>query len=579
METARRTFRELQANLRKEFSGLRPLRVGVAADFSTQMLQQALRGLGRERGYDLEIEGYDLPQLRALLAGGAAAGDASPDYVLLFESPFTLRQRFWDTPPEARADFARAYIEDRTSLWDQLQDRFRCTIVQSNGMELREPTFGNFGTNVEASFTYQLRKLNYELMRAAQEKKSVFLNDCLALQHLFGVDAVVEPRLHAYSQLDLHLDFLPALAANTLDIIGASQGQLRKCLVLDLDNTLWGGVVGELGWENLQIGDFGIGLAFTELQTWARELQRRGIILAVCSKNDLDLAREVFERHEDMVLGLDDIAVFVANWDNKVDNLRLIQRTLNISFDSMVFLDDNPVERNLVRTHLPDVVVPELPEDPSLYVTYLTGLNLFECATYSSEDRERTKKYQQEYQRQCLQKDFTSIDEYLASLEMEARLSPWDDFTIPRAAQLTQRTNQFNLRTQRYSEQDIKTMIASDAHLAYAYGLADRFGDYGTVSLVIGAADGSALFLDTWLMSCRVIGRTLEAFVLNHFAEQARERGYATLVGEFLPSPKNSLVADHYRSLGFVAEGGRWHLDLREFAPRETQIRWKQDSN
>ena len=232
-------------------------------------------------------------------------------------------------------------------------------------------------------------------------------------------------------------------------------------MILDLDNTTWGGIIGDDGMENIQIGSLGIGKAFSEFQYWIKKLKNRGIIVAVCSKNTESVAKEPFEKHPDMVLRLSDISVFIANWDNKVDNIRQIQSILNIGFDSMVFLDDNPFERNIVRENIPEICVPELPEDPANYLEYLYGLNLFETVSFSNEDSARTKLYQIEAERAKVQKKFTNEDDFLKNLEMVSVIEPFNKFNTPRMAQLSQRTNQFNLRTIRYSEADIERISKS----------------------------------------------------------------------------------------------------------------------
>jgi FkbH-like protein len=349
-----------------------------------------------------------------------------------------------------------------------------------------------------------------------------------------------------------------------------------KCLVLDLDNTIWGGVIGDDGLENIQLGDLGMGHAYDQLQSWARELQRRGIILAVCSKNNEETAKQPFREHPDMTLRLEDIAVFVANWENKVDNLKRIQATLNIGFDSMVFLDDNPFERNLVREHLPALTVPELPEDPALYVSYLSGLNLFETASFSGEDLQRTRQYQAEAARTDFQKSFTSIDDYLRSLDMTAEVKPFDDYSLPRVAQLAQRSNQFNLRTVRYTVADIDRLRQSPGHVTLSFQLADKFGDHGLIGLVIlKQLDDATAFIDTWIMSCRVLKRGMEEFIVNQMVLQARGRGWQRLVGEYIPTAKNTMVKDLYRDLGFAGRDGRWALELNTFEEHKTFVRAK----
>jgi FkbH-like protein len=372
------------------------------------------------------------------------------------------------------------------------------------------------------------------------------------------------------------IDFLPLLGKNTVDIIQAVLGKFKKCLILDLDNTLWGGIIGDDGIENIQIGSLGIGKAFTEIQLWVKELKKRGIIIAVCSKNDELIAKEPFEKHPDMVLRLDDIAVFVANWENKVDNIKYIQSILNIGYDSMVFLDDDPFERNMVQSQIPQITVPELPEDPAEYLNYLRTLNLFETASHTEKDEQRTQQYQQEAKRHVAQKMFTNENGFLSTLEMVSTVKPFDKFTIPRVAQLTQRSNQFNLRTIRYTEEEIQQIAASKDYYTFSFTLQDKFGDNGLVSIIILKKQNEALFIDTWIMSCRVLKRGMENFVLNEIAKLAKQDGYKELIGEYIPTAKNGLVKDHYSYLGFMYDQGCWKLSVNDYKEKSHFIKPKQ---
>ena len=308
-----------------------------------------------------------------------------------------------------------------------------------------------------------------------------------------------------------------------------------------------------------------------------KKLKNRGIIICVCSKNDADKAREPFEKNPEMVLKLDDIAVFVANWDNKADNIRLIQSILNIGFDSMVFLDDNPFERNMVRENLPDVTVPELPEDPGDYLEFLYSLNLFETASYSGNDKDRTRQYQEEAKRQSSAKAFANEDEFLASLNMKSEVKGFDSFNIPRVAQLSQRSNQFNLRTVRYTDDQIKAMREDDSYACFSFTLEDKFGDNGLICVVIlKKVDKETLFIDTWFMSCRVLKRGMENFTLNTIVDYAIANGFKTIVGEYIPTAKNGMVENHYTALGFIPmqdENRRlFRLDTENYKYRNCHI-------
>ena len=399
------------------------------------------------------------------------------------------------------------------------------------------------------------------------------------MQNKFGRDWMFDSSVYVSTEMVLSIDALPYISSRVLDIICAIEGKFKKCLILDLDNTVWGGIVGDDGWENIQVGHgLGIGKAFSEFQQWIKKLKNRGIIIAVCSKNDEDKAKEPFDKNPDMVLKLSDISVFVANWENKVDNIRTIQQILNIGFDSMVFLDDNPFERNMIRENLPDVLVPELPEDPGDYLEYLYSLNLFETAVYSSADKDRTKQYQVEAQRVVASKQFTNEADFLKSLNMVSLVEGFTKFNTPRVAQLSQRSNQFNLRTIRYTEDDIVKIEQSDNYKTFSFTLEDKFGDNGLICVIIlEKLDSETLFVDTWFMSCRVLKRGMENFTLNTIVNYAKENGFRKIIGEYIPTIKNGMVKEHYTNLGFeqTETEGKYILNVNNYKNRECYIKVK----
>ena len=271
---------------------------------------------------------------------------------------------------------------------------------------------------------------------------------------------------------------------------------------------------------------------------------------------------------------MEDISVFIANWENKADNIRHIQNILNIGFDSMVFIDDNPFERNIVRDNIADICVPEMPEDPSDYLEYLYALNLFETTSYSNEDKDRTKKYQIESKRVNAQKKFTNENDFLKSLEMVSNTDSFNNFNTPRVSQLSQRSNQFNLRTVRYSEEDITKLINSKIYFTFAFDLKDKFGEHGLICVVILKEQSeNELFIETWLMSCRVLKRGMEKFVLNNLVSFAKKNDYKNLIGEYLPTNKNILVKDHYSDIGFDKRNDQWILKIDDYNELKTNIK------
>ena len=567
-------FQDLKRNLNKDFTGLPVRRLALLGDSATQFLAKAIKGYGYAEKFNFEIFEADFDQLnRQILNPGSELYQADPEFVVLYLSVEKLWERFTATSPNDRTQFAHLILGEIKNLWQTIAAHGKAKVIQFNFVELNDGVFGHFSTRTPASFPFQLRKLNYELMNLLPEHKHVFFADVAALSNATGYATAHDPRLYATSKVAFALEFLPAVAKAVTDIVKAISGSIKKCLILDLDNTVWGGVIGDDGMENIELGELGMGHAYDALQRWARELRQRGILLAICSKNEEETAKRPFRDHPDMILHLGDIAIFVANWNNKDQNIRQIQEMLNIGFDSLVFVDDNPFERNLVRELLPAVTVPELPEDPALYVSYLRSLNLFETASSSEADSQRTKQYQEEIARTDLQKGFTNIDDYLKSLEMVSVVKAFDDFNLPRIAQLTQRSNQFNLRTVRYTEADVKGLSQSNEFITISFSLEDKFGDHGLIALIVlKQLPDKAAFVDTWIMSCRVLKRGMEEFTVNQMVRHARAAGIERIIGEYLPTPKNVMVKDLYPQMGFTDANGKWELDLRHREDLKTFI-------
>lgn len=570
-------FSQLKKNLKNDFSQLKTLKVALLGDSATQLLGQALRGTGFDAGQNLEIWEADFNQIeRQVLDPTSELYGFQPDVVILFHSSHKLLGKYNKLKPEEHSNLAENQVGLITKLVAEIQSKLTAKIIYFNYAEIDDAIFGNYASKVEASFLFQLRKLNYELSLYSQKESGLYICDISSIQNQVGKAFMFQPSVYINTEMVLSLDVLPYVALRTIDIISSINGQFKKCLILDLDNTMWGGIIGDDGLENIQLGSLGIGKAFTEFQYWIKKLKDRGIILAVCSKNTESIAKEPFERHPDMVLHLDDIAIFVANWDNKADNIRHIQQVLNIGFDSMVFLDDNPFERNIVRQNISGITVPEIPEDPADYLEFLYPLNLFETASYSNADTERTKQYQVEAKRASLQTSFVNEDDFLRNLKMVSDVSSFNTFNTPRVAQLSQRSNQFNLRTVRYTDPDIQAVIEDAENASFAFTLEDQYGDNGLICVVILKHESqTTLFIDTWLMSCRVLKRGMERFTLNTIAEYARNKGYTEIRGEYIPSTKNEMVKDHYQNLGFELISGDWMLNLSTYANKECFIEIK----
>ena len=566
-------FQALKKNLKNVPDNLVQIKVALLGDTATQFLATALKGTGIDRGFRLDLFEAEFNQVeRQFMDPGSDLHAFNPEYIVVFQSTHKWLEKHALCSYEQKATLADERLDFVRSICGLTQAK----IIYLNYPEIEDTVFGSYANRVPSSFTWQVRKFNYELMRISQENPNLYICDLAGLQSKFGRDRFFDAAVYTSTEMILSLDALPYVSARILDIICSLKGRFKKCLILDLDNTLWGGVVGDDGLEGIQLGHgLGIGKVFTEFQMWIKKLKERGIIICICSKNDEDKAKEPFEKHPDMVLRLSDIAVFMANWETKVDNIRAIQQILNIGFDSMVFLDDNPFERNIVREHIPGITVPELPEDPADYLEFLYSLNLFETTSYSVTDKDRTKQYQIEAERTSYAKTFTNEAEFLRSLEMVSKVEGFTPFNTPRVAQLSQRSNQFNLRTVRYTEADITTMSNDPDVIPTTFTLEDKFGDNGLICVVIlKKLDEESLFVDTWFMSCRVLKRGMEDFTLNTVVEKAREQGYRRIVGEYLPTLKNGMVKDHYDRLGFKPLGeGLYELDVNEYQNKTCYIK------
>lgn len=565
-------FSQLKNNLKKNYTGLKKIKLALLSDSATQFISIALRGYGYEAGYDFEIYEALYGQIeRELLDTTSGFYEFRPEFVILFQTPQKLLEQFYLLNPSEKEHFSTQHIARITAYYQAIITAHpSCKIVYANFPDYSDAVFGNYANKLAFSFEYQLRKLNVDLMQLSQMLPNFYLNDICKLHAHHGSAQFFDIRMYHVADTAYAIPILPVIAKNTMDVIRAILGDFKKCLILDLDNTLWGGVIGDEGVEGIEIGQLGMGKAYSAFQAWIKQLKMRGIILAVCSQNYEEVAKIPFLQHPDMILTLEDIAVFIANWKSKVENIQSIQQVLNINFDAMVFVDDDAYQRNLVRTYLPDICVPELPNDASEYTTFLANLNLFEVANYSEEDQARGEHYQEEMQRLQLKSTFTQESDYLINLEMSATILPFDTFTLPRVTQLIQRSNQFNLRTIRYSEEELQRLLHTDNAIPMAFSLHDKYGNYGVVSVVILKADTKdQLFIDTWIMSCRVLKRGLEDLVLTCLCNIAKNGGYNRLIGEYIPTNKNQLVSKHYEKMGFKPEASQWHLDIQHYTPQK----------
>lgn len=463
--------------------------------------------------------------------------------------------------------------------WKKLEARYGAMVIQNN-FEL-PPTrlYGNLDAVHATGLVSFVSALNARFAAAAREDAALFLQDLNYLAASFGLVAWHDAEFYALYKVALASDAIPYLAHNLAAMIGALLGKTKKCLVLDLDNTLWGGVVSEDEVAGLALGhETALGESYLAWQRYILKLKARGILLAVCSKNDEDIAKNGFS-HPDCLLKVDDVLSFQANWEPKSENLRRIAEDIGIGLDSLVFVDDNPAERAIVRDQLPMVAVPEVEGGaPATYIRAIEDGKYFETLTLSADDLQRNATYQGNRARKQLASISGSYDDFLQGLAMKAEIAPFKEVYLARIAQLTNKSNQFNLTTRRYTEEELRTMAGDPAYLTLYGRLTDRFGDNGLVSVVAGKCEEKDLRILLWLMSCRVLKRGMEAAMLDALVAHAKAMGVEALVGEYFPTKKNAMVQGLYESFGFTKVGEEadghtvWRLVLQDAKPQGKYI-------
>ena len=563
----------------------KPVRLALLGSATMAHLHGAIRVAGLRRNLRIDIYENAYGQyLQELTDRGSSLYAFKPNTILLALDAHHLTEGFGAGLSEHEAHTkVEEIIAEITGCWTLAQQSFACSVLHQSVLNARVPLMGGNEHRLPGSPQWAVHRLNRALREAA-DKAGVDLLGLDLRAERDGLSAWYDSALWHRSKQEVTPAASPMYGDLLVRVLAAKQGRSAKCLVLDLDNTLWGGVIGDDGMNGIVVGQgSALGEGFASFQSYARELSRRGIILAVCSKNDEANALEPFDKHPEMVLRRSDIACFIANWHDKASNIRRIAEELNIGLDSLVFVDDNPFERTLVREELPMVTVPEVPDDPALVPELLAAAGYFESVALTDEDHKRAAQYQENKARSTLRTSFTDLGGYLKSLDMKLVWSRFDEVGLQRIVQLINKTNQFNLTTKRYSEADVRAVMSDENAFGLQLRLLDRFGDNGIIAIIIGRIDAERdLTIDTWLMSCRVLGRQVEQATLNVLTSQANQLGADRVIGLYRPTAKNAMVRDHYEKLGFsvdqtVSDGSRSVLDLRAFTPLDTSITMMED--
>lgn len=548
---------------------LTPFRLGIISNATSHFIVPALVASALRYGLALECVEADYGQaMQAALSPDSPIHRTPCDAVLVAidHHGLPLKAAPGDT------ELAEQSVADSLGQLDMIRTAVRelsgaVCILQTLPHPV-ESWFGSLDLVLPGTPRSLINALNQKLAQSVVGTSDLLL-DVAHIAETVGLADWHDTTQWNMAKLPFAADCLPLYADHVCRLVAALRGKSRKCLVLDLDNTLWGGIIGDDGLEGIIIGQGdATGEAHLDVQRAALALRARGVVLAVSSKNSDEIAREPFRKHPEMLLREEHVAVFQANWQDKATNLVAIAEALSLGLDSLVFLDDNPVERDLVRRTLPEVAVPELPTNPALYARTLLAGGYFEATTFSSEDRKRAEFYQDNARRLELQKQTGNVEAYLESLNMRLTLQPFDDLGRARITQLINKSNQFNLTTRRYTEAEVRSAQHDQSAFTLQLRLSDSFGDNGIISILICRRDESDWTVDTWLMSCRVLGRKVEVAALQELILQARARGIRRLLGSYRPTEKNKLVQDHYQNLGFTLlsrqddGSSTWQLDV-----------------
>jgi len=472
-------------------------------------------------------------------------------------------------------------IEKYKSIWNSLS-KYNCVIVQNNFDYTMDRSLGNLDCYDIHGKTYFINLLNQQFAINARKLKNLYINDINYLSSYLGLKNWFDKSLWHQAKYALSMDSIPELCFNVSKIINSIFGKTKKCLVLDLDNTCWGGIIGDDGLDGIHIGtETAIAESYTSFQKYVKELKDRGITLSVCSKNDFKNAKEGFS-HPDSILKLEDFTSFKANWDPKHQNIQDIAKEVNIGIDSLVFIDDNPVERDIVFSQVPSVSVPNVGDDVIHFIDHIDKNGYFEPITLSVDDINRNKYYEDNKKREVQQATFKSYDDFLFSLNMTADIKTFSSVYLDRITQLANKTNQFNLTTKRYTAGEIENIKASDNYIKIYGKLTDKYGDNGLIAITIGRLENSVCHIDLWLMSCRVLKRDMEFAMLDELVQESKKRGITEIVGYYYKSAKNNMVSSLYEKFGFTKsktndEDTIWKLEITHYEKKNKFIRINND--
>ena len=551
------------------------MRITLISDFSTQFIKKELskdlallniENTIDERNYNpFEIYFFSEESRKIFKTN---------DVIILLESTNLLYEKYLLSGEKNK--FSDIEFKRIKSYLNEILSKSNIKIILSNYYEFNDKKYGNQSGKFSDSFIYQLRRLNFLLSSFLEDKVNVLLLDILSIQSIFGSKFMLDNSLYTNYGVLFSLEATKIISKNISNIFRSISSNIIKCIIVDLDNTIWGGVIGDDGLSKIQIGNYGIGKSFTLFQKWLKSTKELGIILCVCSKNDERNAKLPFVKHPEMILQLDDITLFVANWEDKDKNIKMIKETLNIDFESIVFIDDNKFERNIVKKSFPEILVPDLPEDPVNYLEFIIQENFLENNINSKNKNilNRTELYKTEFKRIKKKQQFKNNDAFLKELKMKSSIEVLTKFNIPRISELTKRTNQFNLTNKRFEEFELLNISTLENNFSFSFSLNDKFGDYGIVSFIIlEKKSPESLQIINWNMSCRVFKRGLEGFIINQLNIYFSKLNFKYIHGKLIPTKKNNILKDFLKIAGIILDdSNQFCIELKKIKINKTFI-------
>lgn len=542
------------------------IRIAILSNCNSELIENYIKIEAKKNSLFIDSQCFDYSRMSL----GVLNSDFirfNPEAVIIIISSHILYEEYQRTDKADKSRFAERYISEISDLWDKIQGN-GAVIFQTNCIDIPDYTHGNCTLRFEDSFLYQIRKLNYLLAESCKNSLGIIPVDILKYQNKFGYDYVFSAPAFFSALMPYSLPFSKLFVQEWFHLYKAVNGLLVKCIVLDLDNTIWGGIVSEDGIGALLISGSGEGRAFHYFQMWLKSMKERGLMLAICSKNDCEQVIRVFREREDMVLKWEDFSAYEINWDNKVKGIENIKNRLEISYENMVFIDDSPFERKNVEKEIPELIVPNLPEDPSEYIGFISSLNIFESNIADYLGNKRVIHFNNENKRDSLRLTSLSKELYLEKLKMKSKFGRVSERQSERAAQLLNRCNRFNFRTKRANVYQVEQLMNDkDYHLLY-FTLEDVYEDYGIISVIIGKKlNDYSIFIENWVLSCRAFGRGVEDAVCNAFVSLMKQMKIKYIVGEYIPTSKNEMVGDLFLKYGFdISEDGTYILNVDNYS-------------